>query len=67
MINRNICPICCLNNSTIGCITCNYTICNECSNKLQKNECPGCRKSDKNWRKNIETNYIIINEDFQNV
>ena len=61
MNNRNICTICYLNNSTIGCTKCNYKICIECSNKLKKNECPGCRNPDKEWRKNLETNKVIIN------
>ena len=57
--NNTLCPICYINKPTIGCTTCKYILCKECSDKLQKNECPGCRNSKQNWRKNLQTNLTI--------
>lgn len=57
--NNTLCPICYINKPTIGCTTCKYILCKECSDKLQKNECPGCRNSKQNWRKSLQTNLTI--------
>ena len=34
--NNTLCPICYINKPTIGCTTCKYILCKECSDKLQK-------------------------------